>query len=157
MQRGDEKTLGLWRELVSSSKQHFDAVYERLDIGRNGLEYRVESEYNDDRDGVIEALDEAGLLAENEGAVVAYPAGFKGRDGEPMPMIVRKRDAGYLYATTDLAAARYRLRVLGADWLVYVTDARQSQHFAMIFQTLRQAAWANEAVRLDHVPFGAIL
>src|SRR5690606_19071037 len=109
-----------------------------------------ESAYNDDLDAVMAGLDEAGLLAESEGALVVYPDGFKGRDGEPMPMIVRKRDAGYLYATTDLAAARYRLGALGADWLVYVTDARQSQHFAMVFQTLRQAGWAGDEVRLDH-------
>ena len=157
LQRGDEATLAAWRELVERSKRYFDAIYERLDIDRELLEYRGESAYNDDLDAVIEDLDKAGLLAESEGALVVYPEGFKGRDGEPMPMIVRKRDEGYLYATTDLAAARYRLRVLGADWIIYVTDARQSQHFAMVFQTLRQAGWAGESVRLDHVPFGTIL
>src|SRR5690606_1234344 len=157
LQRGDDATLAAWRELVENSKRYFDVIYERLDIDRGLLEYRGESAYNDDLDAVIEDLDKAGLLAESEGALVVYPEGFKGRDGEPMPMIVRKRDEGYLYATTDLAAARYRLRVLGADWIIYVTDARQSQHFAMVFQTLRQAGWAGESVRLDHVPFGTIL
>ena len=157
LQSGDEATLAAWRELVELSKRHFDAIYERLDIDRDLLEYRGESAYNDDLDAVIAELDEAGLLTESEGALVVYPEGFKGRDGEPMPMIVRKRDQGYLYATTDLAAARYRLRELGADGIIYVTDARQSQHFAMVFQTLRQAGWAAESVRLDHVPFGTIL
>ena len=157
LQRGDEATLAAWRELVGLSKQYFDTIYARLDIDRDLLEYRGESAYNDDLDAVIDDLDKAGLLAESDGALVVYPDGFKGRDGEPMPMIVRKRDAGYLYATTDLAAARYRLRVLRADWMVYVTDARQSQHFAMVFQTLRQAGWADDSVRLDHVPFGTIL
>jgi len=157
LQRGDEATLAAWRELVALSKRYFDALYERLDIDRTLLEYRGESTYNDDLDAVIEELDKAGLLEESEGALVVYPEGFKGRDGEPLPMIVRKRDAGYLYATTDLAAARYRLRVLGAQWIVYVTDARQAQHFAMVFQTLRQVGWADESVRLDHVPFGTIL
>jgi len=157
LQRGDEATLAAWRELVGLSKQYFDTIYARLDIDRELLEYRGESAYNDDLDAVIDDLDKAGLLAESDGALVVYPDGFKGRDGEPMPMIVRKRDAGYLYATTDLAAARYRLRVLRADWMIYVTDARQSQHFAMVFQTLRQAGWADDSVRLDHVPFGTIL
>ena len=157
LQRGDEATLAAWRELVALSKRYFDTLYERLDIDRTLLEYRGESAYNDDLDAVIEELDEAGLLEESEGALVVFPDGFKGRDGEPLPMIVRKRDAGYLYATTDLAAARYRLRVLGAQWIIYVTDARQAQHFAMVFQTLRQAGWADESVRLDHVPFGTIL
>lgn len=157
LQRGDTETLELWRMLVDESKRYFDTIYERLDIDRSLLEYRGESSYNDDLDDVIRGLEEAGLLRESEGALVVYPQGFKGRDGEPMPMIVRKRDAGYLYATTDLAAARYRLNVLGARRIVYVTDARQSQHFAMVFQTLREAGWAGPEVRLDHVPFGTIL
>jgi len=157
LQRGDAETLELWRALVEQSKRHFDTIYERLDIDRSLLEYRGESAYNDDLDDVIRGLDEAGLLRESEGALVVYPQGFKGRDGEPMPMIVRKRDGGYLYATTDLAAARYRLNVLGARRIVYVTDARQSQHFAMVFQTLRDAGWAGPEIRLDHVPFGTIL
>lgn len=157
LQSGDEEALELWRRLVAASKRHFDALYDRLDIDRTQLEYRGESAYNDDLDDVIEGLEKAGLLRESEGALVVYPEGFKGRDGEPMPMIVRKRDAGYLYATTDLAAARYRLNVLGANRIVYVTDARQSQHFAMVFQTLREAGWAKPEIRLDHVPFGTIL
>ncbi|MFO7287001.1 MAG: arginine--tRNA ligase [Gammaproteobacteria bacterium] len=157
LQRGDAETLELWRTLVDASKRYFDTIYERLDIDRSLLEYRGESAYNDDLDDVIRGLDEAGLLRESEGALVVYPQGFKGRDGEPLPMIVRKRDAGYLYATTDLAAARYRLNVLGATRVIYVTDARQSQHFAMLFQTLREAGWAGPNIRLDHVPFGTIL
>lgn len=157
LQRGDEETLGLWRKLVEVSKRHFDQAYDRLDIDRGQLEYRGESTYNDDLDAVIADLEKAGLVKQSEGALVVYPEGFKGREGEPMPMIVRKRDGGYLYATTDLAAARYRLRTLGADRIVYVTDARQSQHFAMVFQTLRQAGWAADDVRLDHVPFGTVL
>ena len=157
LQRGDAETLELWRTLVDASKRYFDTIYERLDIDRSLLEYRGESAYNDDLDDVIRGLDEAGLLRESEGALVVYPQGFKGRDGEPLPMIVRKRDAGYLYATTDLAAARYRLNVLGATRVIYVTDARQSRHFAMLFQTLREAGWAGPNIRLDHVPFGTIL
>src|SRR5690554_4129063 len=157
LQRGDAETFELWRTLVDASKRYFDTIYERLDIDRSLLEYRGESAYNDDLDDVIRGLDEAGLLRESEGALVVYPQGFKGRDGGPLPMIVRKRDAGYLYATTDLAAARYRLNVLGATRVIYVTDARQSQHFAMLFQTLREAGWAGPNIRLDHVPFGTIL
>ncbi|HEX7081621.1 MAG TPA: arginine--tRNA ligase [Gammaproteobacteria bacterium] len=157
LQSGDEETLALWRRFVELSKRHFDEAYERLDIDREHLEYRGESAYNDDLDAVVADLERAGQLEESEGALVVYPEGFKGRDGEPLPMIVRKRDGGYLYATTDLAAARYRLRTLHADRIIYVTDARQSQHFAMVFRTLRQAGWADDRVRLDHVPFGTIL
>ena len=157
LQQGDEATLAAWRELVAQSKQYFDAIYARLDIEQELLEYRGESAYNEDLDAVLAELEQARLLEQSDGAWVVYPQGFKGRDGEPMPMIVRKRDGGYLYATTDLAAARYRLRQLGADWIVYIHDARQAQHFAMVFQTLRQAGWAPETVRLDFAPFGTIL
>ena len=89
--------------------------------------------------------------------LIVGPPGFTDRDDNPMPMIVRKSDGGYLYATTDLAAARYRIDELNADRIIYVTDARQSQHFAMVFQVLRQTQWARESIRLDHVAFGTIL
>ena len=157
LQSGDEETLGRWRELVELSKRHFDAIYQRLDIDTELLQYRPESAYNPMLPGVIDDLDKADLLKQSEGAAVVFPEGFRDREGEPMPMIVRKRDGGYLYATTDLAAARYRIEQLHADRLIYVTDARQSQHFAMVFQTLRQAGWARDEVRLDHVAFGAVL
>ena len=157
LQSGDDATLAAWRELVRISTQHFDAIYGRLGIDGELLEYRGESVYNDDLDRLVDELERAGLLVESEGALVVRPEGFRGRDGEPMAMIVRKRDAAYLYATTDLAAARYRLGPLGADWIVYVTDARQSQHFAMVFATLKAAGWVADGVRLDHVPFGTIL
>ena len=157
LQGGDEETLASWRELVGISKRHFDAIYARLGIDRERLEYRGESAYNDELDRLIGDLERAGLIVESEGARVVHPEGFRGRDGEPMAMIVQKRDRGYLYATTDLAAARYRLGTLGADRIVYVTDARQAQHFGMIFATLRQAGWVGDGVRLDHVPFGTIL
>jgi arginyl-tRNA synthetase len=157
LQAGDAETLARWRELVEVSKRHFDALYARLDIDTADLEYRGESAYNDDLPRVIRELDAAGQLHESEGAKVVFPEGFTGRDGEPMPMIVQKSDGGFLYATTDLAAARYRLKDLRAQRLIYVTDARQAQHFAMVFQVLRQAGWAPETVRLDHVAFGTIL
>ncbi len=157
LQAGDADTLARWRELVEESKRHFDEIYRRLDIDTTDLEYRGESAYNDDLPKVIDDLAAAGQLHESEGAQVVYPEGFQGREGEPMPMIVRKSDGGFLYATTDLAAARYRLRDLRADRVIYVTDARQSPHFAMVFQVLRQVGWAPPEVRLDHVPFGMIL
>ncbi len=157
LQSGDHDTLLLWQILVDESKKHFFHVYEMLGVMLKADDIRSESEYNDVLPSVIASLQESGHLAESQGATVVYPAGFTDREGRPMPMIVKKSDGGYLYATTDLAAAMYRITQLGASRIIYVTDARQSQHFAMVFQTLRQTGWADEAVRLDHVPFGTIL
>ena len=157
LQRGDAATLDRWRKLIELSTRYFQGVYERLGVRLEPGDVRGESFYNDKLDEVLGDLEQAGLLTESQGAQVVYPEGFVDREGEPMPMIVRKSDGGYLYATTDLAAARYRIQQLEADRVVYVTDARQSQHFAMVFQTLRQVGWASPAVRLDHVAFGTVL
>ena len=157
LQAGDEKTLAVWQKLVNESEVYFDAVYKRLGIDLSVEDIKGESFYNPRLGQVVEGLKAAGLLKKSQGADVVYPEGFKDREGEPMPMIVRKSDGGFLYATTDLAAAQYRINDLKADRIVYVTDSRQSQHFAMIFQTLREAGWASSNVRLDHVPFGTIM
>jgi len=156
LQSGDATTVARWEQLVAESAHHFNDAYARLNVLLTDGDIRGESAYNDDLPGVVETLGKAGILKESEGAAVVYPDGFRGKDGEPMPMIVRKSDGGYLYATTDLAALRYRIERLHADRIIYVTDARQSQHFAMIFQTAKQLGWS-EGVRLDHVPFGTIL
>jgi len=157
LQSGDETTVRLWRQLVEESKRHFNDNYRRLSVQLTDDDVRGESAYNDALPRVIDALQQAGKLATSQGAQVVFPEGFQDRDGNALPMIVQKSDGGYLYATTDLAAARYRIDTLGADWLIYVTDARQTQHFSMVFQTLRETGWANDAVRLDHVTFGTIL
>ena len=157
LQGGDEATLAMWRVLFNKSLEHFDAVYIQLGVSLTDTDVRGESSYNELLPKVIESLSDAGLLQESQGAQVVYPCGFKDRDGNPMPMIIQKSDNGFLYATTDLAAARFRIDQLHAKRLIYVTDSRQSQHFAMVFATLRQADWAPHAVRLDHVPFGTVL
>ena len=83
--------------------------------------------------------------------------GFKAKDGEPLPLIVQKSDGAFLYATTDLAAIRYRVGELKAERIVYVTDARQKLHFDMVFACARQADWVDENIKLEHVPFGSVL
>lgn len=157
LQGGDAETVALWRSLYAESLKHFARAYERLGVSLTEDDIRGESAYNEQLSGVVEALERSGHLRESQGAAVVYPEGFTDRDGEPMPMIVRKSDGGYLYATTDLAAARYRIGVLNADRIIYVTDSRQAQHFAMVFEVLRQTGWAPEQVRLDYVAFGTIL
>ncbi|MEO0586543.1 MAG: arginine--tRNA ligase, partial [Planctomycetota bacterium] len=157
LQSGDEATLAMWRTLVGESLKHFDEAYARLGVWLTRDDIRGESSYNDRLASTVEALEAAGQLKESQGAQVVYPDGFTDRDGEPMPMIVRKSDGGYLYATTDLAAVRYRVDDLAAGRAVYVADSRQAQHFGMMFAAAEQAGWVGETARLDYVGFGMVL
>jgi arginyl-tRNA synthetase len=157
LQSGDEQTLALWRRLVQVSEEHFEAVYERLNVTLRLEDIRAESFYNPYLPTVIEDLERLGLARIADGAVCVFPQGFTRRDGEPLALIVRKSDGGYLYATTDLAAVRYRVSQLHAGRIIYVTDARQAQHFAMVFETAREAGWLPEDVSAEHVPFGTVL
>lgn len=157
LQSGDAEATALWKFLIEKSKEHFNAVYGRLNVTLSDDDIRPESSYNDLLPGVVESLEKAGLTTISDGAVCVFMDEFTGSDGEPLPMIIRKSDGGYLYATTDLAALRYRAGELGARRIIYVTDARQKQHFAMVFAAVRKAGWAGEDVSLEHVPFGTIL
>jgi arginyl-tRNA synthetase len=116
-----------------------------------------ESNYNADLPGVVAELQEKGLARESEGAMCVFPPGFTGREGEPVPLILRKQDGGYGYATTDLAALRHRVLHLGATRLVYVVGSPQTQHLAMVFAVARLAGWVGPDVRLEHVAFGSVL
>ena len=157
LQGGDEFTLTVWRYLVGESIAHFNQIYQRLGVLLTEEDNCPESFYNPLLPDVVEALQSNNMLKLSEGASVIFLEGFKDREDKPLPMIVRKSDGGYLYATTDLAAARYRIDELNADRIIYITDARQSQHFAMLFAALRKAEWVGDSVRLDHMPFGSVL
>jgi arginyl-tRNA synthetase len=157
LQGGDADTLALWRRLIDVSVEHFGGLYQRLDVTLRPEHVAGESQYNDDLAAVVKELVDRGLARESEGAMCVFPPGFTGRDSEPLPLIVRKQDGGYGYATTDLAALRYRVKTLGAQRVVYVVGAPQTQHLAMVFAVGRMAGWAGEGVRLEHVAFGSIL
>ncbi len=167
LQGGDQQTIDLWHELVDISKAHFELAYEQLNIQLTDADIRAESFYNDQLPGVVRELEEKGLAKVSEGAVCVFVPGFVNEEGQPLPLIVRKSDGGYLYATTDLAALKYRVENLQAQRIIYVTDARQKQHFAMVFKTAELAGWVKPgdgavsahlfAARLDHVPFGTVL
>ncbi|EYF00142.1 arginine--tRNA ligase [Chondromyces apiculatus] len=157
LQGGDEATLGLWRRLVATSTRYFSVIYRSLGITLTEQDHAGESRYNPELRGVIEELSGKGLVTESEGALCVFPPGFTGKEGQPLPLIVRKQDGGYGYATTDLAAVRYRLRDLGATRLLYVVGAPQSQHFAMVFEAARQAGWLAPPARAEHVAFGSVL
>jgi arginyl-tRNA synthetase len=157
LQGGDEETLRLWRVLVAESIRYFDSVYRALDVGMQEADVRGESFYNDQLDTVVTDLEAKGLIQYSGGAACVFPPGFTNRDGEPLPVIVRKSDQGYGYAATDLAAIRDRIEVLGADLMLYVVGAPQAQHFEMIFSVAKMAGWLNETVEAVHVSFGNVL
>lgn len=157
LQGGDQATLRLWDLLVEQSKQYFLSVYERLGVRLTPGDFAGESMYNDQLESVAAELDQLGLLQESDGALCVFPTGFVNRDGDPLPLIVKKGDGGYGYDTTDLAAIRYRIRDLKATRLLYVVGLPQRQHFQMIFQAAREAGWAGDTVREEHIGFGSIL
>jgi arginyl-tRNA synthetase len=131
-------------------------VFERLGVLLTDQDLRGESFFNSRLPAVVTDLRAAGLLVESDGAQVVFCEGFTSKSGDPLPLIVQKSDGGYGYATTDLAAARFRIRELGRKRLVYVVDARQADHFGMVFWTVKKAGWASDGVTLEHVPFGTI-
>jgi len=120
-------------------------------------EIRGESFYKDMLGDVVKDLQKAGLAEKSEDAICVFPEGFKNKEGEPLPFIIQKSDGAYLYATTDLAAIRYRLNELRADKIIYVTDARQKLHFEMLFSVARMAGWVSDDIELVHVTFGSVL
>jgi arginyl-tRNA synthetase len=157
LQASDEETLALWRQLVAVSLAAFDEMYARLGAQLTDADVAAESSYNDDLAKVVADLDDAGLLTESDGALCAFLPGFTGRDGSPLPLIVRKGDGAFGYDATDLAAIRHRVETLAADRLIYVVDARQSLHFDQVFALARVAGWLPGTVRAEHVAFGTVL
>ncbi len=178
LHRHEPATLRAWEYIVEESRNHYLPVYRRLGVALTRDDERGESFYNPMLAGVVEELEErfapgaspdAGPspgtrieVRESDGALCVFhyvdgqPA-FKNPEGEPFPMIIRKSDGAFLYATTDLAAVKFRTGELHADRIIYVTDARQAQHFQMVFATVRAAGWAGPGVTLEHVTFGSIL
>ena len=159
LQSGDETTLAVWRDLVEESERHFEVIYEKLGVTLTHDDVCAESFYNPRLDDVASALEAQGLAVIDDGALCVFLPEFTGRDGTPLPIIVRKQDGGYGYAATDLAAIRYRTTDLGAHRIIYVVDARQSQHFAMVFSAAKEAGWlrTEDGIRAEHVAFGTIL
>lgn len=157
LQGGDEETVRLWRILVQESIRYFDAVYADLGVGLTEADVVGESAYNDMLDDVVADLDAKGLLVDSDGALCVFPPGFVNRDGEPLPLIVRKSDEGYGYAATDLAAIRDRVFNLKCDRILYVVGAPQAQHFEMCFAVAKMAGWLDDDTEAIHVAFGNVL
>jgi arginyl-tRNA synthetase len=157
LQSGDEVTLRLWRLLVEQSKAYFLAVYERLGVRLGAEDFVGESDYNPQLDSVVDELDRLGLLRVSDGARCVFPEGFTNRDGAPLPLIVRKRDGGFGYDVTDLAALRFRTQDLKATRLLYVVGLPQRLHLEMVFQVGRDAGWVKPGNRVEHIGHGSVL
>jgi arginyl-tRNA synthetase len=157
LQAGDPDCLAKWESFIKVSITHCQALYARLDITLTEKDIVPESFYNDRLESIIIALTEKKLLTESAGARCVFLDGFVTREGEPQPLIVQKSDGGYLYATTDLAAIRYRCKELLADRVLYVVDARQSMHFQQVFATAKLVGFARPENILEHVSYGTMM
>jgi arginyl-tRNA synthetase len=157
LQSGDPETLRLWRVIVDQSIAYLDLVYRDFGVTLTPNDVVGESFYNNMLSDVVTDLAAAGLIVESGGALCVFPPGFTNRDGEALPLIVRKSDEGFGYAASDLAAVRDRVDNLHADEMLYVVGVPQAQHFEMVFAVARMAGWLPERVRCEHVTFGNVL
>ena len=156
LQAGDTECLALWNRFNSISLGHCQAVYDRLGVSLTPADVRGESAYNDQLADVVDSLQQAGLLTESAGARCVFLDEFKNSEDKPLPVIVQKADGGYLYATTDLAAMRYRHRTLNADRVLYFVDQRQALHFQQVFAVARKASFVPAGMQLEHMGFGTM-
>jgi arginyl-tRNA synthetase len=157
LQAGDPDTMAIWQRLVDISRGYLHEVYTRLRVSLTDEDIRGESFYNDMLADTVSELEERGIAVVSEGALCAFPAGFTGREGRPLPLIIRKSDGGYNYASTDLAAVRYRVDKLSADRAIYVVGSEQALHFQMVFAVAIQAGWIPPEARFEHAQIGMVL
>ncbi|MEB3312477.1 MAG: arginine--tRNA ligase [Snowella sp.] len=153
LQSGESTSFKAWEFLCEKSRREFQIIYDLLDIK---LIERGESFYNPFLPEIVSYLDSVGLLQEDQGAQCVFLEGFTNKDGNPLPLIIQKSDGGYNYATTDLAALKYRTQTDQAQRIIYVTDAGQANHFAQVFQVARKSGILPENVEVIHVPFGLV-
>ena len=157
LQAGDKHFLKLWQQFIDTSLKHCDEIYQTLNVKLTREDVAPESQYNDDLGNVITDLDKAGLLTEDQGAQCVFLDEFKGKDDSIIPMIVKKSDGGYLYATTDLAALRHRHDNLGMTRGLYLVDARQSLHLKQVYVVGKKAGFVPESTSLEHMAFGTMM
>ncbi|MER7570207.1 arginine--tRNA ligase [Streptomyces sp. NPDC126514] len=157
LQSGDQETLQLWQQFVDESKVYFYSVFEKLDMRVRDEEIVGESAYNDLMPETARLLEESGVAVRSDGALVVFFDEIRGKDDQPVPLIVQKADGGFGYAASDLSAIRNRVFDLKATTLLYVVDVRQSLHFRMVFETARRAGWLTEHVTAHNMGYGTVL
>ncbi|MFA0568624.1 arginine--tRNA ligase [Vibrio gallaecicus] len=157
LQSGDEYCAEMWKKLVDITMVQNQRNYERLNVSLSLNDVMGESMYNDMLPKVVADLKEQGLAKEDDGAQVVFLDEYKNKDGDPMGVIIQKRDGGFLYTTTDIACAKYRYEELGADRVLYFIDSRQHQHLMQAWTIVRKAGYIPESVSLEHHAFGMML
>ncbi len=157
LQAGDEETMLHWRRLIGLSTHYFNRIYTALDVTLADDDLAGESSYNDDLAGICDELEAKGIATMSDGALCVFLPGYTGREGKPVPLIIRKSDGGYGYGTTDLATIKHRVEDLHADRALYVIGAPQALHLNMVFDTARLAGWLPDSVEVVHVKIGNVL
>jgi len=157
LQGGDEYCREMWRKLVDITMNQNQQAYERLNVTLTRKDVMGESLYNPMLPGIVADLKAKGLAVESEGATVVFLDEYKNKEGEPMGVIIQKKDGGYLYTTTDIACAKYRYETLHADRVLYYIDSRQHQHLMQAWTIVRKAGYVPESVPLEHHMFGMML
>ena len=157
LQSGDADMLKLWQEFKAISLKHSTEIYEQLNVTLNDEDVRGESFYNNDLAPLVKELQQQNLAVESDGAQVIFLSELADKDGNPSPVIIQKQGGGFLYATTDLAALRYRVKSLHANRIMYFIDARQSLHMQQVFTIARKAKFVADNVSLEHLAFGTMM
>lgn len=157
LQGGDEYFLQMWRKLVDITMSQNQITYDRLNVTLTRDDVMGESLYNPMLPGIVADLKAKELAVESEGATVVFLDEYKNKEGEPMGVIIQKKDGGYLYTTTDIACAKYRYETLHADRVLYYIDSRQHQHLMQAWTIVRKAGYVPDSVPLEHHMFGMML
>ncbi|MDR9889003.1 arginine--tRNA ligase [Pseudenterobacter timonensis] len=157
LQGGDTYFLEMWRKLVDITMSQNQITYDRLNVTLTRDDVMGESLYNPMLPGIVADLKAKGLAVESDGATVVFLDEFKNKEGEPMGVIIQKKDGGYLYTTTDIACAKYRYETLHADRVLYYIDSRQHQHLMQAWTIVRKAGYVPDSVPLEHHMFGMML
>ena len=157
LQGGDEYCRRMWKRLVDITMSQNQKIYDRMNVTLTRNDVMGESLYNDMLPGIVADLKAKGLAVESEGATVVFLDEYKNKDGEPMGVIIQKKDGGYLYTTTDIACAKYRYETLKADRVLYYIDSRQHQHLMQAWTIVRKAGYIPDSLPLEHHMFGMML
>ncbi|EOD79036.1 Arginyl-tRNA synthetase [Grimontia indica] len=157
LQSGDEYCKEKWQQLVKITLEQNQRNYDRLNVSLTDKDVMGESMYNSMLAGIVEDLKAQGLAVEDDGAMVVFLEEYKNKDGEPMGVIIQKRDGGFLYTTTDIACAKYRYETFNADRVLYFIDSRQHQHLMQAWTIVRKAGYVPESMSLEHHAFGMML
>jgi arginyl-tRNA synthetase len=157
LQAGDPETIRHWRRYLELTMVYLHTIYGRLGVTLTDDDIRGESFYNDMLADTADELEATGVATVSDGALCVFPPGFTGREGDPLPVIIRKRDGGYNYSTSDLATIRYRVDKLNTGRMIYVVGSQQALHFQMVFAVARMAGWLPDEVSAEHAQIGSVL